>query len=459
MINVAAIASLRTMPSSAEFGYSLIVFYILAGLFFFIPTSLVSAELATGWPQTGGVYIWVREAFGQRWGFLAIWLQWFENVIWYPTVLSFIAATFAYAFNPALAQNKLYMVLVILGVFWVATLINFRGMKISGLISTVSVILGTLITGGFMIALAAIWVAQGRQPQAALTAGSLIPDFTNLKNIAFLAAVLLSLAGMEMSAVHAQEVKNPQRDYPRAIFLSTILILALLIIGSLAIVIVVPQNEISVVAGIMEAFTKFLDAYNLRYLISVVAILTTIGALGQVSTWIVGPSKGLFATAKDGNLPPYFQQLNKNRMPTRMLVVQGIIVSALSSIFLLMPTVNSSYWLLTALTSQVYLIMYVLMFGSGIRLRYTQPDVPRAYKIPGGRFGIWVVCGVGIIGSITAIIIGFLPPAQIKTGGTLLYEVFMVTSILLTCAVPIVVHAFKRPSWKPKATEGAKKAA
>lgn len=450
MINVAAIASLRTLPSTAEFGYTVVFFYLLAGILFFLPMSLVSAELATGWPQTGGVYIWVREAFGDRWGFLAIWLQWFENVIWYPTVLSFVAATIAFAVNPDLVQNKLYMVSVILVVFWLATLVNFRGMKVSGMISTVSVIFGTLLTGGFMIFLAILWLVLGRQPQVAFSTGSLIPDFSSLKNIVFFVAVMLSLAGMEMSAVHAQEVRNPQRDYPRAIFLSVFIILILMVLGSLAISIVVPKSDISVVAGIMEAFSSFLDAYNLKFLISVIAILTAAGAIGQVSTWVVGPSKGLFATAKDGNLPPFFQKLNRNRIPTTMLLVQAAIVSALSAVFLLMPSINSSYWILTALTAQVYLLMYALMFAAAIRLRYSKPNVARAYKIPGGKTGMWLVAGAGILSSVFAIIIGFIPPSQFKTGSVFVYELLIGGGILFTCAVPIVVHAFKKPDWTPK---------
>ena len=133
MINVIAVDSLRSLPFSAEYGVSLIFYYILAAAAFFIPTALVSAELATGWPNKGGVYIWVREAFGDRWGFLVIWLQWIYNVVWYPTILSFVAGTLAYLINPHLADSKTYMLSVILITFWGATLLNMFGMKLSRL--------------------------------------------------------------------------------------------------------------------------------------------------------------------------------------------------------------------------------------------------------------------------------------------------------------------------------------
>ena len=111
MMNLAVICSLRGMPMMAEEGFSLVFYYLLTVVVFLVPVSLVSAELATGWPPhgPGGVYIWVKEAFGERWAFLAIWLQWISNVIWFPTVLSFIAGTIAYIFDPRLAENKLYI--------------------------------------------------------------------------------------------------------------------------------------------------------------------------------------------------------------------------------------------------------------------------------------------------------------------------------------------------------------
>jgi amino acid transporter len=109
MLNVSIMASLRNLPLVAEYGLSAIVFFAIVALFFLIPCALVSAELATGWPKSGGIYIWIREALGDRWGFFAIWMQWVHNVAWYPVIMSFIAGTLAYIFSPSLAQNKVYI--------------------------------------------------------------------------------------------------------------------------------------------------------------------------------------------------------------------------------------------------------------------------------------------------------------------------------------------------------------
>ncbi|NDA63836.1 MAG: amino acid permease, partial [Chitinophagia bacterium] len=100
MITVGSVDSIRNLPTTAIFGAQLVAFFIFGALFFLLPTALVSAELAAGLPREGGIYVWVRRAFGKRMGFLAIWLQWAENVIWYPTLLSFLAATFGYLIAP-----------------------------------------------------------------------------------------------------------------------------------------------------------------------------------------------------------------------------------------------------------------------------------------------------------------------------------------------------------------------
>ena len=447
MVNVAMIASLRGLPTMAEYGLTAVFFFVVAALVFLIPTALVSAELATGWPKRGGVYVWVKEALGARWGFVAIWLQWLQNVIWYPTVLSFAAATFAFAISPALANNRFYALAVILAAYWGATLVNFRGMKTSGWISTVGVIGGTLVPGALIIGLGIAWLALGNPSQLELSGAAFVPDLGGMSSIVLAASTLLFFAGMEVSATHAQEVKNPQRDYPKAILIATLVVLAVFVLGTLSIAVVVPREKISLVAGLMQAFTAFLDKFHLAWLIPVVALLIAFGVFGQISTWIAGPSKGLLAVARHGFLPPFLQRVNRRGVQTHILVVQALIVTALSLVFLLMPTVSSSYWILTALTAQLYLVMYVLLFVSAVRLRYSEPGVARAYKVPGGKLGMWLVAGVAVAAAAFTVAIGYFPPAQLQTGNVFVYEAFLVLGMLIVCAVPLLVYRFRRPGW------------
>ncbi|MFH1877515.1 MAG: amino acid permease [Candidatus Omnitrophota bacterium] len=449
MLNVAIICTLRGLPVMAKEGFALIFYYAAAAVLFLIPVSLVTAELATGWPPEGpgGVYVWVNEAFGRRLGFLAIWLQWIQNVIWYPTALSFLAATLAYIYDPALAGNKLYLIVVILAAYWGGTFANFRGMKTSGAISAVGVICGIFIPGMFIIVLGALWFMQGNVSEVVFSARKLIPDVTNIDNIVLFAGALLIFSGIEVSGVHSQEVRDPGRDYPRAIFISAAIAIAVLTMGSLAIAVVVPQKDISLVAGLMEAFRLLLDKFGLRWLIPLIAILITMGSIGELSSWIIGPSKGLLSTARHGHIPPFLRKVNAEKVPVNILLAQAVIVTLLAFVFLLMPTVSGSYWILSALCVILYLVMYLFLYAAVIRLRYSKPGVPRAYKIPGGFAGIWIVAGTGFLGALATLVISFFPPSQLKTGNKFFYESFLIAGTLLMCSIPFVLGFFRRPSW------------
>lgn len=447
MINVAAIGSVKNWPVTAEYGFASLFFLLLSAIIFFLPVALVSAELATGWPKAGGVFVWVKEAFGHRTGFLAIWLLWIENVIWYPTALSFIAATFAYIIDPALVENKVYLASSILILFWGITLLNFLGMRTSGWISTVGAVCGTFIPGVLIIVLGAFWYFGGNPLQISFSWEALIPDMTSPGRVVFFVGVLLSLAGLEMSAIHARDVKNPQKNYPKAILLSAAMIVGLSLLGVLAIAVVIPQSEISLTAGALQAFSFFMNAYGLNILVPLIAALIGIGTIGSMSTWVVGPTKGLLAAARSGDLPPFFRKINARGMPVMLMLVQAVIVSFLSFFFVFMENINIAYWILVALVTQFYLIMYGLMFASAIKLRYKRPEVERPYKIPGKNIGMWCMGILGILSSLLAFVIGFFPPSQLATSSQPLYILSMLGGVILICFVPAIILRFKKPHW------------
>jgi amino acid transporter len=263
MITVGSVDSIRNLPATALFGSQLIVFFVLGALFFLIPTALISAELASGWPKQGGVYIWVKEAFGKKMGFLAIWLQWIENVIWYPTILSFVAGTIGYLIDPALAKNPYFLWLVIVSSFWGATLVNLRGMHSSALLSNICTISGLLLPMSLIIGLGAAWIMGGNPLQVKFDTASILPHWQDRSMWVSLTAIILSFCGIEIATVHANDVNNPQRAFPRALIYSVCIILSTLILGSLAIAVVLPQQDINLVAGIMQAFDAFFARYNM----------------------------------------------------------------------------------------------------------------------------------------------------------------------------------------------------
>ncbi len=441
MINVIAVDSLRTLPAGAFYGFSLVFFYLIAALVFFVPTALITAELATTWPNTGGVYIWVRTAFGRPMGLLVIWLQWIYNVVWYPTILSFIAATFAYLINPSLANNKIYILSMVIGVWWLATAVNCIGLKASNRISMVGAILGTLIPMIFISLLSVIWLKTGNPSQINFTLNAFMPDLTNFNQLSFLTTVIFGLMGLEMSAVHAGDVKNPQRDYPRALILSVILIVATLICASLAIAIVLPHQQLSVLSGLIDAYTSFFASYKLTAWVPLIITFIVLGSFAGMSAWVIGPTRGLLIAMQENEIGNYWQRLNSKGMPIALLLLQGFVVTFLCIIFVLMPTINAAYWVLSVMTSQLALLFYLFFFVTAIRLRYKKTDRTGAYCIPGGKFGIWLVAGVGILSCIFVFVLGFVPPAGVQIGSLMRFEAILVLGISMFCILPLMYIA------------------
>lgn len=435
MINVIAVDSLRTLPITAKLGLSLVSYYLIAALIFFVPVALVAAELATAYPQTGGIYIWVREAFGRRAGFITIWLQWIYNVVWYPTILAFIAATIAYLFAPQLANHKLYLLSTIIVLFWIFTILNCFGMRVSAFVSAIGACIGTLLPMIGIIVLGVVWCVQDRPIEIDLHA-SILPDFSAFGNLSLFSAVLFGLLGIEMSAVHAEEVKNPQRDYPRALLYSTLLIFSTLVFGSLAIIIVVPNTQLSVVSGLIDAYAIFFNAYHMPWMTTITAAFIIIGGLSGVSAWIIGPTKGLLVSARDGCIPHSFAWVNRFGAPVVILMTQGIIFTLLSSVFILLDSINAAYWILSDLCAQMALLVYVFMFSAAIKLRYRKTRHFGAYKIPGGNFMMWLVSGMGLVCCVATILIGFVPPTQIPIENKWFFEAFLITGLFIFVLIP-----------------------
>lgn len=445
MINVIAVDSLRTLPISAKFGSTLIFYYAVLAIFFFIPVALVTAELATTWPKNGGIYVWVREAFGHSMGFLVIWLQWVYNLVWYPAILATIALIFSYLLDPLAVVSPMLTVSIVLIVFWLATIGNFFGMSVSSVISTVCSLVGTIVPMLAIICLGGWWIfAKHGRPQVSFALDSILPQIDSIRDLALVTTIIFGLMGLEMSAVHAQEVKHPKQDYPQALKYSSMIIVITLLLGSLSVAVVVPNRDLNIVTGVIQAFNFFCMQLNVPWLLPGIAIAIIIGAIGSIAAWIIGPTKGLLVAAQEDNLPKIFAHTNSKGVPTAILILQGMIVSALSLLYVLLPSIETAYLVLTQLTAILALLMYVMMFVAAITLRYKKPDVERPYKIPFGNVGIWVVGTVGASCSFIAMCLGFIPPSQVRIGDPTLYQMLLICGVALFCLPAFFIHKRSR---------------
>lgn len=444
MINVIAIDSLRNLPPNASNGLSLVLLYGIASLLFLLPCILVTAELATHYPKTGGVYVWVREAFGKKTGFLTIWLQWIYNVFWYPTILSFMAVNIAYLFDPQLAHSRLFITIIVISLFSIATVVNCFGMRTSSLVSTISAIGGTLIPMILLIALGAYWYFDDKPLALQFDLQHWLPSFQHIPNLAFFAVVIFSLMGLEMSAVHAEEVKNPERDYPRALLYSGLIIVITLVLASLAIALVVPQQSLNIISGIDQALEIFLGTFQLQWLMPIALVLIILGGFGSMAAWVIGPTKGLVVAAEDGSMPKSLMARNKKGVPINILILQAVVVLLLSSLLLFFKHVSTYYWLLSDLTAQLALMFYIFLFAAAIRLRYLTPYKEGAFRIPGGKIGIWLVGIIGILTCIGGIAIGFIPPQDVTITHPDAFELTLFFGIIIFTIVPILIHQLCR---------------
>jgi amino acid transporter len=455
LITGAALLQTRDYPTMAVTGWNTIVFNFLAAIMFLIPCALVAAELATGWPGEGGVYTWVKEAFGEHWGFTASWLQWFQMTIAFVTILAFIAGVLAYIFNPALANNKLFIFLIIILVWWSVTFVDFRGLKTSSWISSVFLIFGVFLPMATLIMGGAMYIASGAPISLTVhpTWNDLIPNLTNFRSLVLLVTFTFTYTGIEVTSAHAEDMKNVHRDYPLGVFIIGAVAAASSIIGSLIVGLILPVQNLVLTAGLMQTYETIFSWFGFGWMVPVIAILIAIGSIGKITTWVLGPVRGLGRAAREGLLPPILQKHNKAGVPVSMLILQAVFVSIWGVIFVLLPGgVNSAFWMLLALTTTVYIMMYVLMYLAAIKLRYSQTNVKRPFKVPGGKVGMWCISGWGIVSMLIIFVLALLPPTQanVEAISLVAFEALMIVGTMGVVMVPQLIYWKRKQSWKSK---------
>ena len=334
-------------------------------------------------------------------------------------------------------------------IYWIVTILNMKGLKSGSLISSIGFLVGVLIPFILILGFGLNYFLGNNIIQLQkFTWGQLFPNFSSIRNLAFFVGIIFLYSGMEVSSVHANEVKNPQKDYPLAMLIAVVLIMAMNIFGAFAIEIAEPRSSINLASGIMQTFTIFFTQQNVSWLIPIVALMAAIGAFGQLSTWVLGPSTAMLQVAKNGFMPKWWQKTNSAGVPIRFVLVQATMISLVALIYVVVPAVNTGFFMVLILTTVLYAVMYLLLFATGIKLRYKYPDVKRAYRVPGGNVGMWIVGGLGFLTMLSVIIISFFPPANLKIASPTFYVLFMAVGLLLFVTLPIIIYARRKPDWK-----------
>lgn len=450
MLIVANTGSVAQLSDSAEFGLGAVTIYLIPALLFLVPVAVVSAELAMGWE--GGIFSWVRNAFGDRWGFQATWLQWIQSVALYPSLLSFAAASLATAFGrPDLAADGLYVGAVVLVVFWLATFIVSRGLGATAKAGSIGLIVGTIIPVVALIVLMFVWLGDGRGTDAALAAKDVIPPVEGIASLALVVGTFVAFAGLEVNAVHIRNLKGRPRTYVPAVAVGVIIIFLMYCVGSIAISVVVPTDVLSLNAGAAQAFDAYGSGLGIPAMGNVLAAALAVGALAASIVWVAGPSRSLLIAAREGYLPPRLQKVNKADVQAPILVLQGLIVTVLALVFVVLPNTSTAFVILQAMTVTLYMSMYIMLFFSALKLRRSKPEVERPLRVP----AIGLVCGSGILAAVSAIIFGLTPPSQLASMPLVEYAGIVIAGVVLLAVPGQLIYHWRRPSWAKATSEPA----
>ncbi|EGT3586247.1 glutamate:gamma-aminobutyrate antiporter [Proteus mirabilis] len=449
-ITASMVMAVYEYPTFATSGFSLVFFLLLGGLLWFIPVALCAAEMATveGW-QEGGVFAWVSNTLGERWGFAAISFGYLQIAIGFIPMLYFVLGALSYILDwPELNTDPLTKTIAALVILWGLALTQFGGTKYTATIAKLGFFAGILLPAVILVLLAISYLVSGAPLAIEISSKTFFPDFTQIGTLVVFVAFILSYMGVEASATHVNEMKNPGRDYPLAMFLLMIVAICLSSIGGLSVAAVIPHNEINLSAGVVETFSVLVSHFStgLVWAVKIIAALLLLGVLAEIASWIVGPSRGMFVAAQQGILPPTLAKVNKNGVPVALVITQLIITTI--AIVVLTNTGgggNMSFLIALALTVVIYLCSYFMLFIGYMHLVCKQADKKRAFNIPGGKGVKLLVAVVGLIVSILAFVVSFFPPSSLPGGSSdTTYVSLLVVSFIIIFALPFIIYACSR---------------
>ncbi|WP_019529295.1 APC family permease [Dasania marina] len=381
LFTVSAILLLETLAAAASIGASSIFWWIFLCCIFLIPFALICAEMGCAYPEQGGIYAWIKKAFGGRWASRATWGYWVNTAVWMPAIFILFAGIFKQLFYPELSLNGQIMLGVALT--WIAVGVNVMTLNIGKWVPNIGAVLKVIIFA--IIIIGAFNYTQHQGMANPLTFDTLIPDLGS--SLQYIPAIIYGMLGFELISASSDEMENPAKDVPRAIFMSAGIIITLYILGTIAVLAAIPADEINLVEGLMDTLYLFLGDSPIGQaaaLVLGVAALYTFFSNGV--TWSLGCNRAAAEAAQDGELPKVFGIVHPTRgTPVGAAILTGAVSTATLLLYGFISGSNEDlFWSLFAFSAVVFLLPYQGMLLSFVRMRKTDPDHPRPYKIPGG---------------------------------------------------------------------------
>ena len=445
-LTVAMTMDLHIYPAFAQSGFSLVFFLLVGAILWFIPTALVAAEMATveDW-EAGGIYVWVKNTLGERLGFAAVFFQWLQVTVGFIAMLYFILGALAAATGwTALGTDPATKTFAAIVIFWVMTFMQFRGAQIAERMGGIGMIVGIAIPTIILVILAVLFLTTGGQSATPITSAALIPDFAKIATLVVFVSFMLSYMGVESSASYVNDLQNPGRNYPIAMILMAVTAIVLNTIGGMSVALTIPRDQISLNSGIIDALNALLAHVGItaNIVANIIALMIAFGVLSQIAGWIVGPARGIYMAAQQGLLPTIFRKVNQHDVPIILIVAQGIIVSGWILILTLGGGGNNlSFLIAIALTVCIYVAAYVLMYAAYFKLITKQKNLKRKYQVPGGVIGKFLFAGLGLITSMLALFISFVPPAGLAQGQSTTYLLILIVCFVVALILPFWIYS------------------
>jgi amino acid transporter len=416
LFNIVAVLSLRWTATAAAAGPNSLTLWVLAGLLFFIPQGLAVSFLSSRYPQEGGIYFWTKRSFGEAHGFMCGWCYWVNNILYYPNLLmsTAVIATFIIGRGDTrLMDDWTYILVATLGALWFAVLLNLVGLKTGRWLQNIGA-LATYIPGAVLVGFG-LHALLTRGAATPITLDSVTPSFSQLSQLNLWASIAFAYAGLELSAVMGDEIKNPRRTLPRSIYIAAPLIAFLYIAGTASVLWLVPTGDVHIVSGFFQAIAAGARDFGaLAWIVPLAAALYVLGNIGGLGAWLTGPARVAFVIGLDRYFPPAFGRIHpRGKTPYVVILTQGV----LATIFLLLSvlgrgtTVEKAYLIVLDTMLLIYFIPYLYLFLCYLLVRMRE-TAPEAGEKRGGRLA---AAGIGVSGfllTLGAMIVATVPPSD-----------------------------------------------
>ena len=425
LLKIVAIVNFGLIPAVSVFGHATLLVWLLAFAVFFLPSLVAVLALSRRYPGEGGVYLWATRQFGELHGFISGWCYWTNNLFYIPMQLLYIAgvAAFAGADPEGLGGNKLFVSLIAFGWLALATAANVRGLQLGKWIQNAGAFCLMLLGGLIVLAAAAAWSSGVAERPPGMTGfeGSMLPAFS---------VMCLAFVGIELASTMGGEIRDPERNLPRAAGFAGLVVLSSYLIVTAALLSLVPWEEISVVQGLMQALERGAARAGVSWIVAPAAVLTALAVGGSAAAWFAGSSRIPFVAGVDRELPPSLGKVHPHwGSPYVAILTNAVVSAALTGVALTGSTVAEAYQQLLSSTVVIQMIPLLYLFAGLIRLT----GVRRLSQLLGG---------LGFLASALAIAIAFIPPKEV--GNAVLFEVKMAAGVLLTLGIGLAFYGRAR---------------